>query len=147
MDDLKKMMEEAVADILCKELGPQVLHQDVADVDDAVIAEHDVFRQEMLPVAAKIVTAVNALPELIAVKAERDRAQRACEQMGQRITALENSLREIGAAIINGASDTLWMGDQISDETVVDFICNLTGDDPSLLGTFARAALNQEPGQ
>ena len=67
--------------------------------------------------------------------------------MGERITALENSLREIGAAIINGASDTLWMGDQISDETVVDFICNLTGDDPSLLGTFARAALNQEPGQ
>lgn len=88
--------------------------------------------------------AVNALPELLAVKAERDRAQRACEQMGERITALENSLREIGAAIINGASDTLWMGDQISDETVVDFICNLTGDDPSLLGTFARAALNQE---
>lgn len=91
--------------------------------------------------------AVNALPELLAIKAERDRAQRACEQMGQRITELENSLREIGAAIINGASDTLWMGDQISDETVVDFICNLTGDDPSLLGTFARAALNQEPGQ
>lgn len=94
-----------------------------------------------------IEAAVNALPELLAIKAERDRAQRACEQMGQRITELENSLREIGAAIINGASDTLWMGDQISDETVVDFICNLTGDDPSLLGTFARAALNQEPGQ
>lgn len=48
--------------------------------------------------------AVNALPELLAIKAERDRAQRACEQMGQRITELENSLREIGAAIINGAS-------------------------------------------
>ena len=94
--------------------------------------------------AALIVAAVNALPELLAAKAERDRAQRACEQMGARITYLENSLREIGAAIINGATDTLWMGDQISDETIVDFICNLTGDDPSLLGTFARAALNQE---
>ena len=93
-----------------------------------------------------IVAAVNALPELLAIKAERDRAQRACEQMGERIAYLENSVREIGAAIINGATDTLWMGDQISDESVVDFICNLTGDDPSLLGTFARAALNQEPG-
>lgn len=105
--------------------------------------------------AALIVAAVNALPELIAmarrvegleaVTAERDRAQRACEQMGERITSLENDMREIGAAIINGATDTLWMGDQISDETIVDFICNRTGDDPSLLGTFARTALKEKP--
>jgi hypothetical protein len=68
--DFRKLLEEAVADILCKELGPQVLHQDVADVDDAVIAEHDAFRQEMLPVAAKIVAAVNALPGHLARIAE-----------------------------------------------------------------------------
>ena len=37
--------------------------------------------------------AVNALPELLAVKAERDRAQRACEQMGARIASLENLIR------------------------------------------------------
>lgn len=98
------------------------------------------------------VAAVNALPELIALReenerlrAEPDRAQRACEQMGARITAFENDLREIGAAIINGATDTLWMGDEIHDETIVDFICNRTGDDPSLLGTFARAALKETP--
>lgn len=43
--------------------------------------------------AALIVAAVNALPELLAVKAERDRAQRACEQMGARIASLENLIR------------------------------------------------------
>lgn len=37
--------------------------------------------------------AVNAMPELLAVKAERDRAQRACEQMGARIASLENLIR------------------------------------------------------
>jgi len=52
--------------------------------------------------AALIVAAVNALPGLIArveemerLRAERDRAQRACEQMGARITALEISLAEM----------------------------------------------------
>lgn len=109
-------------------------------------AEIQIPADDLRAIIARTYAAVNALPELLAVKAERDRAQRACEQMGARITEMENSLREIGAAIINGATDTLWMGDQISDETVVDFICNLTGDDPSLLGTFARAAL-KETGQ
>ena len=49
--------------------------------------------------AALICAAVNALPELIAVKAERDKAQRACEQMGARITELL-ALREERADIV-----------------------------------------------
>ena len=137
MDDLKKLDE-----------APQALATVEAAINKAIghssmSAIHYGYLQTAHLHLPALRAAVNAFPELLAVKAERDRAQQACEQMGERITSLENSLREIGAAIINGASDTLWMGDQISDETVVDFICNLTGDDPSLLGTFARAARNQ----
>lgn len=73
--------------------------------------------------------AVNALPELVAIKAERDRAQRACEQMGKRITSLESL---ISVLLENNPSDAVSDG----GHTVLD-----------LWLYHARAALNQEPGQ
>lgn len=79
--------------------------------------------------AALIVAAVNALPELLAIKAERDRAQRACEQMGKRITSLESL---ISVLLENNPSDAVSDG----GHTVLD-----------LWLYHARAALNQEPGQ
>lgn len=65
--------------------------------------------------------------ELAAVKAERDRAQRACEQMGERITSLETLIR----AMIENEPD-----DAVSDggHTVLD-----------LWRHEARAALEPKP--
>lgn len=37
---------ERVADILCEEMGQQVLHQAITDVDEAAIAEHDYQKKE-----------------------------------------------------------------------------------------------------
>lgn len=56
-------------------------------------AEVQISADDLRAIIARAYAAVNALPELLAVKAERDRAQRACEQMGQRITLLEAALK------------------------------------------------------
>ena len=56
-------------------------------------AEVQIPADDLRAIIARTYAAVNALPELLAVKAERDRAQRACEQMGARIASLENLIR------------------------------------------------------
>lgn len=92
-------------------------------------AEVQIPADDLRAIIARTYAAVNALPELLAIKAERDRAQRACEQMGKRITSLESL---ISVLLENNPSDAVSDG----GHTVLD-----------LWLYHARAALNQEPGQ
>lgn len=110
-------------------------------------AEVQIPADDLRAIIARTYAAVNALPELLAVKAERDRAQRACEQMGARIASLENLIR---AMIENEPDDIVADGGHtVLDEWRYNARAALkeTGsftDDP-----FNRAVLGLplEPGQ
>ena len=130
MEDLKKLLAAATpgpweVSERAKDWRPQVVsteHGPICTMHIPEVGDAD-------PNAALICAAVNALPELLAIKAERDRAQRACEQMGKRITSLESL---ISVLLENNPSDAVSDG----GHTVLD-----------LWLYHARAALNQEPGQ
>jgi hypothetical protein len=78
-------------------------------------------------------------------KGQCKRQAEALTKASERPAELLDDLREVAKAITNGAQDTLWMGDGIADPTIVDFICNITGDDPSFIGSWERATIKLEP--
>lgn len=75
------------------------------------------------------------LRTLRALVAEREKVK----ALRDEVNALRDDLRDVAKAITNGAQDTLWMGDSIADPTIVDFICNITGDEPQFIGLWERA--------
>lgn len=94
--------------------------------------------------------AVNALPELLAIKAERDRAQRACEQMGARVTEMENLLtlcadqfRVLRRLAEGGQIHRIEAG----NKRVRIALSKAVASECEISETKVRAALNQEPGE
>lgn len=106
----------------------------------AVDASNDVM--EALPgLLEKVKRLEEALPELLAVKAERDRAQRACEQMSARIVLLEAALEEFVLACAPIARAFM-----VSDVAEGAEATVANDDGERFLRLYRRAALNQEAG-
>lgn len=65
---------------------------------------------------------VHAANELSCLEAERDRAQKACEQMGRRIALLEDELARVRKAHQSILNEILYGGTDLSDEPDIDRI-------------------------
>ncbi|HAJ45606.1 MAG TPA: hypothetical protein DCL54_03380, partial [Alphaproteobacteria bacterium] len=110
-DDFRNEMQEVAADIVAiptlrAALAP-VTDEEVAGIRErheelerlGELAHHDWASEAHTDRATLLRRDAQREAELAAVKAERDRAQRACEQMGERITLLEAELGRLREAL------------------------------------------------